>query len=37
MKNEYNEENLNYLSEAISNVISDESDSAGKFDLHQMN
>ena len=31
MKNDFNEENLNYLSEAVSSMGSDESDSESKI------
>ena len=31
MKNDFNEENLNYLSEAVSNMISDESEKESNF------
>ena len=31
MKNDFNVENLNYLSEAVSSMVSDESDSESKI------
>ena len=31
MKSDFNDENLNYLSEAVSNIVSDDSDSESEY------